>query len=373
MNLRILQKTFEEEGYDVLTARDVDEAQAVLMEQGRTIDLVLSDIQMPGKTGFDLVRWAKEHQEQLPEIPILLITSQLPEPENRIFGLSLGAVDYLVRSLDSREIVLRVHHAIAHFAQLRSLKASLEDSENLAAVGRFLAAANHEIRNLAQIAKTSTDILHTRLTNSKNLDDTNREALSAMKRTTDMLAEVSRTMGNLVGKAQPTAKAVNLDAEIRNVIGMIRPILTRCHLETGFGVVKDDRWVFANPTHLKQILINLLMNAQDAIREVSLPVGGHICLGVTTATEDCVLVSIKDNGVGLSSPETRTDFQAFSSTKQLRGGKGLGLWLSARFAEAMGGSLTLRSEGPGRGAEAILRLRSAKGISVMDISSFLND
>lgn len=374
-NLFILQVTFEEKGYRVLAARNVDEAQQVLVERAHEIDLVLSDIQMPGKTGFDLVRWAKENQSRLPEIPILLITSQLPDPENRIFGLSLGAVDYIVRSIDSREVELRVSHAIDHFSQLRSLRAGLEDSENLASLGRLLAASNHEIRNLAQIAKTATDILQSAIGRSVGIDQIGEDALSAVRRSTDLLADMSKSMGHLIAKDQtkPSLISVSLADEVQAVLGMMRPLMKNCFFELNLGDPALGIWAAASPMHLKQILINLLMNARDAMGEINLPVGGCVTIAVTPSPHDRVTIRIKDNGVGLPAKESRSEFQPFASTKQLRGGTGLGLWLSARFATAMGGSLKLQSNGPGKGAEATLELHSAKRVAPIDISNYLSD
>jgi C4-dicarboxylate-specific signal transduction histidine kinase len=368
-NRRILQKMFEAEGFVALNADSVEAAQKIIETEPEKIDLVLSDIQMPGKTGFDLVRWMKQRQPDANEVPVLLITSALPEPENRIFGLSLGAIDYVLRSLDSRELILRVTRAIEHFEQLKNLRSTLEDTEDLASAGRLMAATNHEIGNLAQIAKSTASFLNDSL-GKKNLDDLTLRALRSMKASCDMLADVSKTMGAMIGRGPTMSTLINLTKEVQSVVEMTKPLLKNCTVD--LHVPPEDIWVSAVATHLKQILINFLINARDAIREMNNAVSGHISIHVQPTDANWVRITVRDNGVGLPESGSRDEFQAFASTKQLRGGKGLGLWLSSRFAREMGGNLSLSSEGAGKGATATLELRRAAAPIDINIDSYLS-
>ena len=83
-----------------------------------------------------------------------------------------------------------------------------------------------------------------------------------------------------------------------------------------------------------------------------------------------------DNGIGLSTPGERTEFQAFDTTKKLRGGQGLGLWLCARLLEGMGGHLSLKSNGVGQGACATITLPRTHPLpkeDLLDLSQYLVD
>lgn len=369
-NLRILECTFKTEGFDVLTAKDVESAQAIILAKRDEIDLVLSDIQMPGLTGFDLVRWAKSIE--LNEVPILLITSQLPEPKHRIFGLALGAVDYVLRALDPRELVLRVRRSIEHFSQLRALRTSLDDSQNLAAVGRLMAASNHEVKNLAQMIKFASAILSREMGGDRTPNkDTIAQGLHALKEASTLLGDVTKNMQGMIGNAHHTIGPIDVSTLTKQVIEMVKPLMKGVYIDfnqEGTAAL----WAEGCTTPFKQLLINLILNAKEAIREISPPEGGLISITISE-TADQLQLSVTDNGVGFPHEEIRTNFPAFATTKQMRGGKGLGLWLSNQFAITMGGSLSLSSSGPGKGACAcVLLKRGAEPLinSPMDLSGY---
>jgi signal transduction histidine kinase len=106
---------------------------------------------------------------------------------------------------------------------------------------------------------------------------------------------------------------------------------------------------------LKQVLINLILNGADAIQELGEDTGGEIILGGGEEGGECY-ITVKDNGIGLPVPGVKSEFAAFATTKRLRGGQGLGLWLCSRLVENNGGRLSLASDGVGRGATALITL-----------------
>jgi signal transduction histidine kinase len=356
-NLKILGDTFRDSGFAILTASSVEAAQDQLKTHTDDIDLVLSDIQMPGLTGFDLVSWMKAEKGPIGAIPILLITSQLPETENRIKGLSLGAVDYLLRSLDPEELVIRATHAIESFTQIRGLRQTLEHTENLASTGRLFAASNHEIKNVAQIIRMGVNVLERELSPESGASETCQRAIGMLAQSSTLLTDITKLIGGLVSNSEAPSGSLELTGLIRNVATMVKPLLKK-DVELACDVPEQVS-VLGSSTFVKQILINLLLNARDAIEEVKSEFRGRIVINIA-AKDGEVDVVVTDSGVGFPSEETRSDFQPFASTKQLRGGTGLGLWLSSHLAQKMGGRLTLSSHGLGKGARATLTLKRGK-------------
>lgn len=358
-NLRILGATFEDDGFVVHTASTVLAAQALLQAHVDSIDLVLSDIQMPGLSGFDLVTWMKAERTGVKDIPILLITSQLPDSANRIRGLSLGAVDYMVRSLDPQELVLRVTHAIENFNQIRSLRHNLETTENLAATGRLFAASNHEIKNVSQFIKLATGILARDLDSLRaQLSPSCTQALTMLRNSSDLLADITKTIGSIIGDVVTPICPVDLDSLLAKTMTMVRPML-RDEIELVY-VPTCRVFVSGSATFLQQVFINLLLNARDAIVENKSGSHGVITIEVEAIDSMTTVVHVRDNGVGFSTQETRTTFLPFASTKQMRGGTGLGLWLSSHLLEKMNGAVSLASAGPGAGATADVTLKNAR-------------
>ena len=89
------------QGFAVTAAASAAEARAVLIAQG--IDLVVSDIMMPGEDGLSLTR----HLRETSQIPVILLTARAEDTE-RIIGLEIGADDYVVKPFNPRELVARI-------------------------------------------------------------------------------------------------------------------------------------------------------------------------------------------------------------------------------------------------------------------------
>lgn len=351
--LRLLGSLFEEHGMTVILAKSVPEAKIALEANQWTFDLVLSDISMPGETGFDLLSFIKRDDSPNRDLPVLLTTAQLPEAENRVKGLAMGAVDYVVRPIELSELVLRAAHAIEHFKRLRTLETSLENSENLAVVGRLLAASHHEIKNLVAVVSLAAE--HATKCFAPVADARGAEALRSLSQAAELLTDISR---NVTGLLQPSAaapRALDVTRLMKDVADLMQARVKPCRLEV--TTPSAPVWGLAHDVRVKQILINLILNAHDAIQELDAASGGLIRLSIRL-DGGSLKVTVSDNGMGFEPAGERREFKAFATTKRLRGGQGLGLWLCSTLAHNMGGCLTLRSAGVGEGAEATLTLRA---------------
>lgn len=357
MVLRLLHTLFEEEGITVEIAASVAEAKKHLDQSVHKFDLVLSDIQMPGETGFDLLQWIKNSNSPHSHLPVLLTTAELPQAEHRLKGLSMGAVDYVVRPIELKELVIRSLHAIENYKRICSLQLNLQNTENLAMMGTILAAAHHEIKNLVTLVKLSTDQL-SRLLASPSSHVSCQPAIQSLKDASNLLTDVARNMAQLI---DPNAKDLKkslilkdlLESVAHLMLGRIKP--TRLVLAP--KEADDDIWVSGHDVRIKQVLINLMINAQDAILQFDPAEGGRITLAWERLHDGFAEITVTDNGIGLSTPGEIVEFQAFSSTKRLRGGQGLGLWLCSKMIANLGGTLSLASKGVGQGAKATIRLR----------------
>lgn len=96
-----LSEYLEAQGFAVTDAANASEARSVLRAQ--TVDLVVSDIMMPGEDGLSLTR----HLRETSSIPVILLTARAEDTE-RIIGLEIGADDYVVKPFNPRELVARI-------------------------------------------------------------------------------------------------------------------------------------------------------------------------------------------------------------------------------------------------------------------------
>ncbi len=109
-------------GYEVTLAADGVEAEGLL--QREQYDLLILDVMMPGKTGYDICR---EYRETI-DIPILMVTAKT-ESVDKIRGLGLGADDYIVKPFDPMELVARVKSHLLRYERLTKKEGAREQPE----------------------------------------------------------------------------------------------------------------------------------------------------------------------------------------------------------------------------------------------------
>jgi two-component system, OmpR family, phosphate regulon response regulator OmpR len=114
--LSLLKKFFSQEGFLVSAASNVPEAQELLLNF--RYDLIVLDVMLPGVTGLE---FAKNIKASGSTMPIIMLTA-LSEPHDRIKGLESGAMDYLTKPFEPRELLLRVKNLIDSYKKLKKEK-----------------------------------------------------------------------------------------------------------------------------------------------------------------------------------------------------------------------------------------------------------
>ncbi|MEG0307317.1 MAG: response regulator transcription factor [Clostridium sp.] len=110
---QVMKLYLEKEGYDITLAFDGEEGEDALYQN---FDLIILDVMMPKKDGWSLLRKIKKDTNT----PVILTTAR-GEEDDRIFGLELGAEDYMVKPLSMKELVLRVKLRIKPLSDNKSL------------------------------------------------------------------------------------------------------------------------------------------------------------------------------------------------------------------------------------------------------------
>lgn len=126
--LFVLEEFLKTQGYDVLTASDGDTSESIIVE--KLPDLVLLDINMPGKSGIEVLRSVREHPEAR-YTPIILLTAR-GEVEEIVKGLDAGADDYIVKPYDTKELLARLKAASKTKALYSELKTARANEKRLA-------------------------------------------------------------------------------------------------------------------------------------------------------------------------------------------------------------------------------------------------
>ena len=297
------------------------------------------------------------------DLPVLVMTHQGADSPVAVQALqSLGNVTLVERPTRRSTLVSTVRSALRARHRQHQTRQHLHERERTAAALReadrrkdeFLATLAHELRNPLSPISNALEILRL----SGNADAAARPVLDMMDRQVnhlvrlvDDLLDVSRiTLGKMVLRRSPLAIA----DVIRSAVESSRPLIeSRRHRLTTL-IPAEPLVVDGDAVRLSQVFANLLNNAAKYTNEQ-----GEIALDVRREGKD-VVVSVRDNGVGIPPEMLSRVFEIFAQVDGLQGraggGLGIGLTLVRSLVGMHGGSVAVVSEGRGMGTEFVVRL-----------------
>ncbi|MCJ2035537.1 PAS domain S-box protein [Methylobacterium sp. J-068] len=255
----------------------------------------------------------------------------------------------------------------------KTLEEQLRQSQKLEAVGQLTGGVAHDFNNLLTVIKSSTDLLK-----RPNLAEERRiRYVDAISDTVDRAAKLT---GQLLAFARRQAlrpEVFDVGRGVASVSDMVRTLTgSRIHVETHVDPFRDARGrevpclVDADPSQFDTALVNMVVNARDAMRGE-----GRIAIRVRTASMvpavrahpalrgDFVAVSVADTGPGIAPDVLDRIFEPFFTTKGVGQGTGLGLSQVFGFAKQSGGEVVAESR-PGAGAAFTLYLPRASATAV---------
>ena len=211
-------------------------------------------------------------------------------------------------------------------------------SEKLAEVGRLSAGIAHEINNPLSMVAYATELLR----REETLTDFQEEMLDKIETEVDRLKTLTGGLLSFSSNRSVLNRVVNLNDLIAEVLKLLRFELQRksIRLETRFSEVPV---ITADPNKLKQVVINLVMNAVHALRGE-----GSVVLATGINQKGNLELLVKDDGPGMSAELQGQVFAPFFTTKPEGEGTGLGLYICQNIIREHGGTISLESQ-PGEG------------------------
>ncbi len=232
--------------------------------------------------------------------------------------------------------------------QLRRSEAVLEHANRLSSLGVLAAGIAHEIRNPLVAVKTFLDLLPQRLDDREFLTRFRDLSLSELRRVTDLIADLLA-----LGKsAAAERRAVEIEETLEPVLRLMESTARKRRVTLAVDPAAGLPPVWADPDQLKQIVLNLLLNAIDAS-----PPDGVVHLGLRPAGPTGLVLEVRDQGPGIPAPQMEHIFDPFFTTKET--GTGLGLPLVRQMVLEHGGEIAVESE-PGRGTTFRVTLPAAQ-------------
>ncbi|HET7612443.1 MAG TPA: MASE1 domain-containing protein [Gemmatimonadaceae bacterium] len=238
----------------------------------------------------------------------------------------------------------------------KSLEGQFRQAQKMEAVGRLAGGVAHDFNNLLTVIGSCTDFI----LSDPTLAEDHRNDLEEVKRATDRATSLTRQL-LAFGRTQ-VLRPSTLDLNER--LAALHPMLKRL-FETTIDIRIEpaaNLWpVRADPTQIEQVLLNLALNARDAMPEGGVLTFTTENIGFTrdlTSTDqeyvmksgDYVRLRVRDTGVGMDLETQRKIFEPFFTTKEIGRGTGLGLATAYGIVKQSGGYIKVRSL-PGKGSE----------------------
>lgn len=360
------------EEYEVSVAHD---GRSALAAVGRA-DVALVDIRLGHEDGVQL---AGELTRLKPDLLVVMVTAHA-SVQTAIKALRAGIYDYVCKPFESDDMIATLARCFdrLHLARERAeARELLLRSRRMEAVGRLSAGIAHDFSNLLAVIGGNLRLVQEELARGAQGDgailrELVEDALSAVQ---DGIGASRQLLA--VGRAQPLLpRRLELGATMTQAARSVRRAL-RAGIALDVNPPRVPCLVEADPHQLEAGVLNLILNAQDALTGE-----GWIRLSadIVDLPEDCVSLLddmrpgryarllVEDNGCGMTQDVTERALHPFFSTKPTERGSGLGLATVYGFVRQSGGNLILDSA-PGVGTRISLLLPAAPDIPLPDAES----
>ena len=220
--------------------------------------------------------------------------------------------------------------------QERRFADELRQREKLAAVGRLVSGVAHELNNPLAGISAFAQLLE----GAGPLTPEQRDAVTTIQMEAKRAAKIVSSLLLFSRQRQPERSSVDLNRVLADTLALRRFVLSAEQIAVDVDLEAELPQTWADPFQLQQVLLNLLVNAEQALRGRR----GKRKLSLRTQRRgDRIVASVSDNGPGISSEVQSRIFEPFFTTKAVGEGSGLGLAISHGIVRQHGGTLRVRS------------------------------
>lgn len=234
---------------------------------------------------------------------------------------------------------------IRDISELQTIEHQMRQSDRLATLGQLAAGVAHEIGNPLTSISSLVQLLERRVKNEDHI--------SKLGRIKSNIERITKIVHELVDFTRPQGtdvQAVQVNDVVQNAVGIMSYDNRSQKIKIDLDLSDNLPRIKASPDKLHQVIVNLIVNAFDAMKEQ----GDNILIS-TSATPSFVRVKVTDNGIGMNEEVKDKIFEPFFTTKDTGKGTGLGLSVSHGIINSMKGSLSVNSA-PGEGATFLIEI-----------------
>ena len=336
--LRMLLKT----EYDVMLASGPDAALRTLRQC--PVDVVITDIRMPGATGIDLLRAVKQ---DWPDIEVIILTGY-GQLDTAMSAIDLGAFAYVEKPFDAEVILGKVRDSLARRRENlehRALEELAFRASRFETLGRLITGTMHDLGTPLSVMNANVELLMNKVSEPEAA-----ARLQTIQVQLGHCTDLVRTTMNFLRHAPAKRAPFSLNAVVRTCIDMAGPVLTKDGVEIQVELDPVLPPLMGELILVRQALLNLLTNAGQAMHGQAAP--KRISLS-TWREEDKACLRVEDTGPGIPAHYRARIFDALFTTKA-ESGTGLGLAVVKHVMEHHFGTIEL-IDPPGGGTDFVLR------------------
>jgi PAS domain S-box-containing protein len=249
-------------------------------------------------------------------------------------------IDALVRDVSERK---RVDD------QSRDLYQQILQAEKMAALGQTISGVAHELNNpLATILSWAERLAE------RQLDDTSRRGVDVILAESDRAARIVRNLLTFARKRQSTRAMVDINQTIRETLALRAYEQRINNIEVVEALAPALPTLFADGHQVQQVLLNLIINAEQAML-ASAGRGSLLIRSSHDAAAETIVIEVTDDGPGVPTEVRSRIFDPFFTTKEVGKGTGLGLTVAYAIVQEHGGRIRVESK-PGGGASFFVEL-----------------
>ena len=348
--------------------RESEERYRTLFEESRDAVFIAS---MEGKlldvnpAGLEMLGYPEEELRELDLARDLYTDPQARDEYQRKLATAGYVTDYeiMLRCKDGSEKLFSISSNLTYddngnvagnwgigrdITEQRALEQQLIRSQKLESIGRLAGGVAHDFNNFLTAIKGYTDLTLLELPS----DSTALENMYEVSKATERAIAVTRQLLYFSRRSQLDMKIIDMNALVTNMKRMLDRLIGERH-EIMTDLADDLQSLIADPGHLEQVVVNLVVNARDAM-----PEGGSIRLRTENLSidraqaaahpdarpGDFVCLSVSDQGSGIGENIIERIFEPFFSTKEVDQGTGLGLAVAYGITEQHGGWIDVDSE-----------------------------
>lgn len=348
INIRVAAKILRENNYNISFSQSGPEA---IKKAGTTdFDLMLLDIMMPDMDGYEVCRIMKENPETR-KVPIIFLTART-EAENVVRAFELGGADYVTKPFNGKELLSRVETHVRlkrSREELERTNQKLLESNNTK--DKMFSIISHDLLGPVGNIKESLEMI---ANDEVKMDEDSM--LQFIKATWSSVGSAYALLENLLywarnqqGRMVYNPKPLSINTIIHDTYGLLHGLARNKSISLKTNLLQEYE-VFVDRNAIKTVLRNLVSNAIKFTNP-----NGKIVTSVKDYNHDFLLITVKDDGVGMEPERAKKLFEKKDKLEPKWGtkgekGVGLGLVISKEFVEKHGGKIWVESN-PGEGSK----------------------